>query len=102
MTVVNADGFEILRDSQTRIEATARFSQNMKYTFIGRLTFEKKITQRYGCQVIIAVWLNEGEYPRLDLTEYDIKRGRIEICVPEIVANRMHLLPRKKLLPIRY
>ncbi len=92
MTVINEHGFEILRDSKSKIEATARINEYDKFTFLGRLTFEKKYTLRYGTQVIIVVFLEEGEYPRLDKTDYAIKRGRIEICVPEVVARRMRLI----------
>ena len=90
--VVNEHGFEILRDSKANIEATARINEHDKFTFLGRLTFEKKYTQRYGTQVIIVVYLPEGVYPRLDKTDYAIKRGRIEICIPEVVARRMRLI----------
>jgi len=90
--IVNEHGFEIFKDSKVTIEATARFSPNMKHTFKGRLTFEKKFTERYGWQVIISMWLKEGEYPTLEVTDYTIKRGRIEICVPETVARSMRLI----------
>lgn len=89
--MINSHGFEILEDSQTTIEATARFSETMKLTYIGRLTFEKKVTPKYGTQVIISLWLSEGKFPELTVTDYVIKRGRIEICVPEIIAKRMRL-----------
>jgi len=89
---VNEHGFQILKDSKVTVEATARFSENMKHTFLGRLTFEKKYTEKYGWQVIICVWQKEGEYPTLEVTDYSIKRGRIEICVPETVAKRMRLI----------
>lgn len=92
MTTVNEHGFEILKDSKSCIEATARINEFDKFVFLGRCTFEKKYTIKYGTQVIISVWLGEGEYPRLTKTEYGIKRGRIEICIPEVVARRMRLI----------
>ena len=88
----NQHGFTILKDSKTSIEATARINEHDKFVFLGRCTFEKKHTQRYGTQVIIVVYLPEGEYPRLEVTDYAIKRGRIEICIPEIIARKMRLI----------
>ena len=90
--LVNEHGFEILKDSKSRIPATVRFSKEMKFNFLGRLTFEKKWTQRYGWECIISLWLPEGEYPQLEITDYSIKRGRIEILIPEVVARRMRLI----------
>lgn len=92
MVYTNEHGFTILKDSKSCIEATARINEHDKFVFLGRCTFEKKYTQRYGTQVIIAVWLGEGEYPKLEKTDYGIKRGRIEICIPEVVARRMRLI----------
>ena len=88
----NQHGFTILKDSKTHIEATARINEHDKFVFLGRCTFEKKYTLKYGTQVIISVWLPEGEYPKLEVTDYAIKRGRIEICLPEVVARRMRLI----------
>jgi len=89
--VVNEQGFDIQRDSREDIEATARVSRNMKFTFRGRLTFERKVTARYGPQIIISLWLEDNSFPILEVTPYRIDRGRIEICVPEAVAKRMKL-----------
>ena len=90
--VINKHGFTILKDSKSFIEATARINEHDKFVFLGRCTFEKKWTEKYGTQVIIVVYLREGEYPRLEVTDYAIKRGRIEICIPEVVARRMRLI----------
>lgn len=88
--VVSEHGYEILKDSKSLIEATARIDQHAKYVFLGRLTFEKVWSGKYGWQVIICVWMPEG-YPKLEERNYPISRGRIEICVPEVVARRMKL-----------
>jgi len=91
--LVNEHGYEILKDSKTRIEATARFNEHDKFVYYGRCTFEKKTTMKYGTQVIISLWMDEGDYPKLEKRlDYSIKRGRIEICIPEVVARRMRLI----------
>lgn len=92
MTYTNSHGFTIIKDSKTTVEATARFSETMKLTFKGRLTFEKKWTPKYGSQLVICVWLPEGKFPELTITEWKIRRGRIEICIPEEIALNMDLL----------
>ena len=95
MARVNEHGFEVFKDSKNRIEATARISPSEKYVFYGRCTFERKWTEKYGWQVIISVWMDEYEYPKFEVTDYLIKRGRIEICIPEVCAIPMRLIKRR-------
>ena len=88
-------GFKVLKDSKTKIEATARIGKRFKYTFLGKLTFEEKYTVKYGRQCIIVVHMEKGEFPVLEETDYEIEYPRIEICVPEVVAKDMKLLSRR-------
>lgn len=90
--VVNQHGFEVLKDSKECIEATARVSRNMKFTFVGRCTVEKKFTPKYGWQIVVSVWLGDGVFPQMELTSYQIDRGRIEICLPLKIAKSMKLI----------
>jgi len=94
-TVYEQHGFRILKDSRTKIEATARIGRRFKYTFLGKLTFEEKYTTKYGRQCIIVVHMGKGEFPVLEETDYEIEYPRIEICIPEVVAKHMRLLSRR-------
>ena len=85
-------GFKILRDSKVDIDATVRVGKRFKYLFQARLTFEEKVTAKYGKQCIISVFLPMGEFPILEQTDYVIEYPRIEILVPETVARAMRLL----------
>lgn len=96
MVYVNEHGFKILKDSGPfKIEATTRINKHQKYVTKGRLTVEEKYTQKYGRQIVISLWPSDGEFPELETREdYEISRGRLEICIPEVAARRMRLLPR--------
>lgn len=85
-------GFRILRDSKTSLDATVRIGRQYKYLFQGRLTFEEKVTEKYGRQCIICVHLPKGKFPVLEETEYMVEYPRIEILVPETVAKAMRLI----------
>jgi hypothetical protein len=85
-------GFRVFKDSMTDLDATVRVGRKYKYLFQGRLTFEEKVTPKYGKQVIIAVHLPKGKLATLEETPYEVDYNRIEILVPEYVAKRMRLI----------
>jgi len=98
MVYTNKHGFTILKDSGPyKVEATTRINRTQKYLTIGRLTIEEKYTEKYGRQIVISLWPSDGEFPELETRpDYEISRGRLEICIPEVVAKRMRLLPRRR------
>jgi hypothetical protein len=85
-------GFQVLKDSQVSIEATVRVGKRFKYTFLGPLTFEEKVTEKYGRQLILVVRMGKNNFPVLEQTDYLVEYPRIEILVPEVVARSMRLI----------
>lgn len=69
----------------TPIDVVIRFGEDQKLGFKGVPFIETKLTERYGYQAVLGAYGAEGEY-LLELvkivTDYKIKRMRVEIAIP--------------------
>ena len=94
----NEHDFYVLAKSQGTVEAVTRFSEDKKLEFPGVASFELKMTDKYGPQLILTAFGAEGKWPITVTTDYHIARPRIEIPVMSVDTLRF-LIDLEKAIP---
>jgi hypothetical protein len=90
--VKNEDGFDVLAKLEHAIDCVVRCHETEKLDFPGTPFIEAKLTEKYGFQVILGAFGEEGKWPIRVQTDYRI--GREYDCLPNVGRAPTNIPPR--------
>lgn len=80
--------FLILAKTEAPIDSVTRVGRNRKFEFRGIASVELGFSEKYGYQLVLVAFGEEGKYAEEIITDYPIDRPRMETPIPSAYTKK--------------